>query len=295
MVAPLYFFYSFFWQTFGWLGRLLYLLNHTYLNKFGYHKRFKIFSESQLQQFDKDETGLEEDEAEMVQNIFDLSSIVVKEIFTPRVDMVAIEVSTTYIEAIERIRAEKFTRIPVYQENMDNIQGILHAKDLLGLEGRAQEGSFSLSDIIRPAYFVPRSKKVDDLMGEFKVSHHHMAIVVDEYGGTAGLITLEDILEEIVGEIQDEDDREDPVISKVDKRTYLIDPIITLDDFNKKLNIHLPLEEEVEVDTLGGYLQYLKGSIPKEGDVVLSQGHSFEITKMDGQSMEQVQLTLSVS
>ncbi len=292
----LYFFFSIYWGLLGWAGSISFSLNRYFLKKLGYNKKYKIFTEEDMQKLDAKgtphkDTGLEEDEAEMVQNIFNIGNTLVKEIFTPRVDTVALDINTPYDKVISLIKSKKFTRIPVYEDNIDTIKGILHVKDMLYLSQDDKVEAFSLNKLIRPAYFIPRSKKIDDLMTEFKKHHIHLAIVVDEYGGTAGLITLEDIIEEIVGEIQDEDDREFPKVSKVGESIYLIDPIIPLDDLNKELNIHLHPEEDVEIDTLGGYLQYLKGSVPQEGDKISSNGNLFEILKMDGQSIERVRLT----
>jgi CBS domain containing-hemolysin-like protein len=294
---PLYILFSIYWLIAGWLGKSIYHVNRYILKKLGFIKKFKIVSETDLQKLEPDEssyneTGLEEDEAEMVQNIFNIRSILVKEIFTPRVDTVALDVNSSYKEVIEVIKTTRYTRIPVYQESIDNIKGVLHVKDLLALKEEKQNEHFDLKKVIRPAYFIPQSKKIDDLMTEFKIEHNHIAVVVDEYGGTAGIITLEDILEEIVGEIQDEDDRELPKILKTEEGAYLIDPIITLDDINKELDLALGPDEEVEIDTLGGFLQYIKGSVPQEGDKITSNGCAFEILKMEGQSIEKVRLTL---
>ncbi|MBF0433727.1 MAG: HlyC/CorC family transporter, partial [Fibrobacteria bacterium] len=269
--------YSFYWLLAGWLGRLVFNLNQFILIKTGFNRRFKIFFENDLSKLSDDEhrinaTGLEEEEAEMVQNIFNIGNTQVKEIFTPRVDTIALDMTSSYLEVIKLINSKKYTRIPVYEGNIDKIKGILHVKDLLGLKDENKDEKFSLLEIIRPAFFIPRYKKIDDLMAEFKVEHTHIAVVVDEYGGTAGIITMEDILEEIVGEIQDEDDRELPLISTLNNNTFIIDPIIPLDDFNQELNLDFKPEDDVEIETLGGFIQYLKGSVPKEGDMINSNG-----------------------
>ena len=287
---PVYLFYSIYWGATGWLGRLVFKAKELLLKRSGFHKKYKIFSEKDIQSMDGDVSGLEEDEVEMVQNVINIGNTLVKEIFTPRVDCVALNVTSSYEEILETIRTDKFTRIPVYKSNIDKIVGILHVKDLLFIPNITE--NFSLKDHLREAYFIPRSKKVDDLMSEFKKDKSHLAIVVDEYGGTAGLITLEDILEEIVGEIQDEDDSETPKISRLTETHFEIDPIITLDDINKELNLHIKPKEEVDIDTLGGYLQYIKGCIPQEGETIAHNGYSFEILKMEGQSIEKVLLTI---
>jgi putative hemolysin len=197
----MYIAFSLYWLVAGWMGKALFSLNWFFLKKLGFNKKYKIVSENDLQKLESeessyDETGLEEDEAEMVQNIFNIRSILVKEIFTPRVDTVALDVNSTFKEVITLIKSNKYTRIPVYEETIDTIKGVLHVKDLLTLSDEEKGKRFDLRNIIRPAYFVPRSKKIDELLTEFKIEHNHIAIVVDEYGGTAGIITLEDILEE---------------------------------------------------------------------------------------------------
>ncbi len=268
------------------------------LKKSGFYRHYQIIDRSDLNKLKSDETilsdtGLKKDKAEMVQNIFNIGSTQVKEIFTPRIDTIALSVNASYPEVLALIREKRYSRIPVYKESIDTIAGILHVKDLFGIPESARGESFQLEHIVRPAMFIPRSKKIDDLMAEFKLKHSHIAIVVDEYGGTAGIITLEDILEEIVGEIQDEDDSELPLVSKVDEKSFIIDPIITLDDLNHDLSLFLKPADDVEIDTLGGYIQYLKGSIPIEGDIISNNGYTFEILNMDGQSIEKVRLTIS--
>jgi len=293
---PLFLSFSLLWATTGWLGQAINLLNHFMLKKLGYHRKYKMFTESELKSLDPaesplGETGLEEDEAEMVQNIINFGNMVVKEIFTPRVDCLGLDCASSYQQVLNLLSRHKYTRIPVFRDNIDNILGILHVKDLLYLKDEEKTSGFNLEKIIRSAYFIPRSKKIDDLLSEFRLEHSHLAIVVDEYGGTAGLITMEDILEEIVGEIHDEDDTESPKISKTGEHTYVIDPIITLDDIHKELNILFKPEGEVEIDTLGGYLQYIKGTVPSEGELIKSNGYTFEILQMSGQSIEKVKLT----
>lgn len=287
--------YSIFWVLFGWVGDLIDIASQALLQNAGFYRKYKTIPENDLGKAPSAQTGLEEDEAEMVQNIFNIGNTTVKEIFTPRVDILGLEIHTPYHEVIRFIKSHRYTRVPVYQDSLDDIHGILHIKDLLLLTEQERMENFSLAKVARPAYFIPRSKKVDDLMTEFKVGHIHMAIVVDEYGGTAGLITLEDILEEIVGEIQDEDDTEPPKVTHVGDKIYIIDPIILLEDLNREISIALRPEEDIEIDTLGGYLQYLKGSVPSEGEIIKTNEYHFEILKMDGQSIEKVRLTCTES
>ena len=285
-------FYSLLWSLFGWLGEAIESSSQVFLQKKGFYRRFKTIPEGDTAKIPANQTGLEENEAEMVQNIFSIGNTSAKEIFTPRVDIMGLDSQTSYSEVLAFIKNHRYTRVPVFKNNLDTIIGVLHIKDLLLLTDDQKGENFSLSRVVRPAYFVPRSKKVDDLMAEFKQGHIHMAIVVDEYGGTAGLITLEDILEEIVGEIQDEDDIEPPKVTQINESSYIIDPIILLADLNGEHSISIQTDEGIEIDTLGGYLQYLKGSIPTEGEVITAGPYHFEILKMDGQSIEKVKLNI---
>ncbi len=298
LAKPMYIFFSAYWILWGWAGKIISGLNNALLKNLGFHGKFKIVTEEDLKKSDTVEprfgsSGLEDEEVEMVQNIFNIENMKVKEIFTPRVDTIAVELNSNYEEVIDVIRTHMFTRIPVYHKNIDDIRGILHVKDLLLLDQKLKEENFTLEAIIRPAYFIPRSKKIKDLMEEFKKDHNHIAIVVDEYGGTAGLITMEDILEEIVGEIQDEDDVELPKIIKMEENAYIIDPIILLEEVNKEIELNLKPDEKIDIDTLGGYLQYLRGSVPSEGDIISTNGCEFKILKMEGQSIEKVKLVVS--
>jgi CBS domain containing-hemolysin-like protein len=270
------------------------------LRRLGIDPKLSFLGETKLQNLapvsdeeNPDRSGLEEDEKEMIRSIFDLRETQVKEIMTPRVDVVALEASASYQEVIDLVSKEKFSRIPVYKETMDNVLGILHGMDLMALDDRQKHGGFKLTDHMREAYFVPRTKKIGELMREFRLKHIHMALVVDEYGGTAGLITLEDILEEIVGEIHDEDETEAFRLKKVEDGVYMVDPIISLSDLNQELGTNLqPEDQEVQIDTLGGFILFVHGKVPDKGDVIRYKDYTFEVLEMDGQKMETVRLLL---
>jgi CBS domain containing-hemolysin-like protein len=239
-----------------------------------------------------DRSGLREDEKEMIRSIFDLRETQVKEIMTPRVDIASLEVGASFREVRDLIAAEKFSRVPVYKESIDSIQGILHTMDLMSLQDEIRGPGFRLQDILREAYFVPRTKKIGELLREFRLKHIHMAIVVDEYGGTAGLI-MEDILEEIVGEIHDEDETETLKIRKVEEGVYIVDPIISLSDLNDELSLSLgPDDQDIQIDTLGGFILFIHGKVPEKGDVIRFKELTFEVMEMEGQKMEKVRLTL---
>ena len=290
--------YSFFFM--GKLGELLFLTHDLTLRKMGFDPKLSFLGETSLQRLspvvddeNPDRSGLEEDEKEMIRSIFDLRETQVKEIMTPRVDVVALEAESPYQQVIDLITHEKFSRIPVYKETVDNIQGILHVMDLMGLREEEKRSDFRLADYLREAYFVPRTKKIGELMREFRQKHIHMAIVVDEYGGTAGIITLEDILEEIVGEIHDEDETETLKIRKVDEGVYIVDPIISLSDLNEELGTSLkPEDPDIQIDTLGGFILFVHGKVPERGDVIRHKDFSFEIMEMEGQKMEKIRMTV---
>jgi putative hemolysin len=209
---------------------------------------------------------IEEEEKAMIYSIFDLGETLAREVMVPRIDVTALESTAPLKEAVQTILEAGHSRIPVYVDTVDNIVGILYAKDLLRYLGNGQSGAsdVSLSDIVRPPYFVPESKRIDELLRELQVRRVHMAIVVDEYGGTAGLVTIEDILEEIVGEIQDEYDiAEEPAVERVGPDEYVFDARADLDDVNDLLDTQLPKELG---ETLGGFIYGQLGKVPATGE-----------------------------
>ena len=231
---------------------------------------------------------LEQDEKEMIHSIFEFGETTVKEIMIPRIDMVCTSTDDNLNSLLELVRKYMHSRIPVYKEKVDNIVGIIYAKDLLPFLDRDKESEFDLQKLARPAYFVPEQKKIDDLLREFQNEKIHMAIVVDEYGGTAGLVTLEDIIEEIVGEIQDEHDLELPLITRINENEFIVDGAKDLEELNSELQFDLPTEEGVE--TLGGFLYGLFGSVPKEKQQVIYNGYKFVIEKVVRRRIKQVRI-----
>jgi putative hemolysin len=229
---------------------------------------------------------LQEDEKEMIHSIFDFTDTIAREIMTPRVDMHSVDVNTSPQEVVRMITRTGHSRIPVYENSIDNIIGIVHVKDLLRIcEGR---GQFHLQEILRPPYFVPENKKVGELLEELRRQRVHMAIVQDEYGGTAGIVTLEDLVEEIVGEIQDEYDPEQvvPVLEQPDG-SYLVDASLHLDDVNDLMDTDLQSEE---FDTLGGYVFGLLGHQPQQGESVQSGEWQFTVQELEGHRIRFVSL-----
>jgi CBS domain containing-hemolysin-like protein len=236
---------------------------------------------------DEDAAALmEDDELDWARSIFELGDTEIREIMLPRIDMVGLDVDTDLNEAV-RIAAEaRYTRLPVWEGSQDRILGLLHAKDLLAAAVRGS--GVSVRSLLRKVHFLPESKKIDEALREFRDGRVHLAVVVDEYGGTAGIVTLEDILEEIVGEIRDEFDQERELVHYVDSHRAIIDPRIDLDDLNALLGLNLPTDE---VDTLGGLLYQLCGRVPERGDDVTYGDLNFTVDRVERQRIRQVTLT----
>lgn len=230
---------------------------------------------------------LEQDEREMIHSIFAFGDTVVREVMVPRIDMVAVEADDPIEAILEVVRTHAHTRIPVYHETVDQIVGLIHVKDLLSAfrEGRL---AGTVRDFVRPAYFVPDSKRLDDLFREMRRKKVHMAIVVDEYGGTAGLVTIEDLLEEIVGQIQDEYDVEEPPIKVLNERVALVDGRVNLEEVNAALDLTLPAGE---VDSVGGFVVSLLGHVPTQGERVAYDGVELAVEQVDGNRIAQVKIT----
>jgi putative hemolysin len=194
--------------------------------------------------------NIDEEESEMIQNVFDFSDTAVEEIMTHRTEISAINIKSTRKQIIEYVQNERFTRFPVFENDIDHIIGTLHVKDLLKFLDNAEE-KFSLKKLLREPYFVPDSKKTDELFREMQQQKNHIAIVLDEYGGTAGIVTIEDLIEEIVGNIQDEYDEDEEEINQIDEYTYEIEGLTNIDDVEDELEIGLPVED---YDTISGFI-----------------------------------------
>ncbi len=231
------------------------------------------------------------EEKQMIENIFEFNDKAVSDVMTHRTNIVSLDVDSTFDEIIAVAVHEKYTRIPVYENNMDNIIGILHIKDLLyhAAEGLAQP--FSLRQVIRPPYFVPESKNIDALFREMQRDHVQLAVVIDEYGGTAGIITIEDLLEEIVGNLQDEYDEEEQVIVQKDENTYLASGMATLDEVGAMIGEEFP---EEDYDTLAGLVIRLLGRIPDETEYpeVDFRHLHLKVLEMDEKRVARVQIEL---
>jgi CBS domain containing-hemolysin-like protein len=235
---------------------------------------------------DDSASGLEEGEREMIVSIFELGDTKVREVMVPRIDIVAIPMASTLDEALDTILAAGHSRIPVYAESIDDIAGLLYAKDLLkAFRDRDFEPDLNL--LLRDAYFVPDSKPVDELLAELKGRKVHMAVVVDEYGGTAGLVTIEDLLEEIVGEIQDEYDTEERRVELVSEDEGLFHAGVDIDDVNRMMDIQLPTDE---VDTLAGLIYTRLGKVPEVGEKALFDDAAIEVLSLTGRRIQRVRV-----
>ncbi|WP_417367464.1 gliding motility-associated protein GldE [Flavobacterium beibuense] len=232
-----------------------------------------------------------QEEQKILQGIVSFGNTDVKQVMCPRIDIFALEIEETFQEIFPKIIDKGFSRIPVYSDNIDQIEGVLFVKDLIP---HIDKNEFNWQEIIRPAFFVPENKMLDDLLKEFQVMKNHLAIVVDEYGGTSGLISLEDILEEIVGDISDEFDDEDIIYSKIDNNNYLFDGKISLKDFYRITDAN---EEEFddakgEAETLGGFILEISGNFPKKGQKISFNGNIFTIESVDKRRIKQIKVTL---
>jgi putative hemolysin len=231
------------------------------------------------------EGSLEKGERQMIYSIFHFGDTLCREIMIPRIDMLALEINTPLEDAIQALSQSGHSRVPIYEETVDNIIGLLYAKDLL----KVQQGSQSLSTIrnlLRPPYFVPEAKKVDELLDEMQARRIHMAVVVDEYGGVAGLVTLEDIVEEIVGEIRDEYDQgEEQLYTEVSPGEYIFNARIDLDEFNELMGSHITKDI---ADTLGGLIYGLVGQVPVGGETVEVDGLTLKVENVLGRRIRSV-------
>ncbi len=231
---------------------------------------------------------IENNGSRLVRSIVEFGEKRAREVMVPRIDVFALDYHAGMDEIREKVAGAGHSRVPIYDSSIDRIIGILCVKDLV--QCAPDEDGSGLRKFLREAYFVPEGKKIDDLLREFQKEKKHMAIVVDEYGGTSGIVTLEDILEEIVGEIRDEHDQEGPLVRQTGKDLYIVEGRMNLDDLSESLKISLPSDE---VDTLGGFLYDLVGHVPEEGEEIGYEGIHFRIERLDGQRIAEVMIRLS--
>jgi putative hemolysin len=233
-----------------------------------------------------EEQEIEREERRLIHSIFEFGDTVVREVMLPRTDMVAIEAEATVEEAMERAIEGGYSRIPAYEGDTDHIIGLVYLKDLVHHASKG-EGDEKVRIALRDAVFVPEQKRVAELLREMQQQHFHMALVVDEYGGTAGLVTLEDLLEEIVGEIADEYDVDEPGVERLDDGALRVPGRMPIDDFNEELGTELP---DDEWDTVGGLVFNLLGKVPDEGETVRFQGLEFRAERVQRRRIVTVQI-----
>ena len=274
----------------------LFVKSASFVNRMGQMRTAKGLSVDELSKAleltDKKELS---EEGTMLEGIIRFGEETAKEIMTSRLDMVDLETTATYSEVLKCIVDNAYSRIPVYQESRDNIKGILYIKDLLPY--LQKDNDFKWQSLIRPAYFVPETKMIDDLLRDFQANKIHIAIVVDEFGGTSGIVTMEDIIEEIVGEINDEYDDEERTYVKLTENSYIFEAKTLLSDFYKILKIDPDEFEDVvgDADTLGGLLLELKGEFPVLHEIINYSCYRFEVLEVDSRRILKVKVTRDLS
>lgn len=234
---------------------------------------------------DSDSEDASSERREMIKGVQELSETMVKEVMVPRIDTVFIPVDAERDELLDIVMNCGHSRIPVYRESIDDVVGVLYVKDLLRTIVRGNV--ISISELIRKPFFVPDSKRIDSLLREFKRRHVHIAIAIDEYGGVSGIVCMEDIIEEIVGDIQDEFDNEREDIVTISEGAWLVDARLNIEDLNEELGLELPDEE---FDTLGGFVFDLFGKIPSRYEKVAWRDYDFIIQEMDGHRINAVKI-----
>ena len=232
---------------------------------------------------------IEEGEEEMIHSIFEFTDTTVGEILTPRITVFALEMEKTLEEVWDEIIEQGFSRIPIYDKTIDKIIGILHTKELLKYD-RQKDGKVRLKELTKKAFFIPTTKTLVEVLEDFKRKRTHIAIIVDEYGGTEGIVTIEDVIEEIVGEIQDEFDQEDEVIQQIGEKVYDIRSDISIEEVNDEFEIDIPLSEEY--DTISGYIQDELGKVAEEGDQVRGTNFILKVMEVDNKRIEKIRVII---
>ena len=290
--SPLRFFY-FIFKPVIWLMNVI---SNAFLRLIGIHPASdqEIHSTEELQLLVKqsaDSGEIEEENYEIIKNAFDFTDHNAKQVMVPRQNIFSIDIEDPKEEILEKIMESGYSRIPVYEDSIDNIIGIFYTKEIIReyIKNLNDLKSFDLRDYLREAFFVVGSKKVSDLLKVFQLKKQHLAIVIDEFGGTEGIITLEDILEELVGEIQDEEDEEEKIVDKVGENVFWVQATQPLEEINEHLPKSLP--EDGEYNTLAGFILHELEEIPEENQEFELNNYQFKILKMNNKSVELVQLT----
>ncbi|MFD2968391.1 hemolysin family protein [Sphingobacterium bambusae] len=289
IAAPLQFFYYIFrpiiWLLNGFANFLLRLIG---VDVHGHEASHSSEELQYLLEKGKESGALNNAEHELIKNVFDFNERIVKNIMVPRTKIVAVDMLDSADDFISTVTEEGYSRIPIYDDNIDQIVGIVHTKDILPIIVKGKE--VVLKNIMRKPYFIPETKKINDLMTEFQLKRIQIAIVLDEFGGTAGMVTLEDIVEELVGEIQDEYDEETPVVERISETEYMVDAGANVHDANGYLPLELP--ESSDYDTIAGLVSHFFEKIPDVGEVKEVEGYAITIIKKTQQNIEFVKLDL---
>ncbi len=246
-------------------------------------------TDEELKLFIAEQRSLPPDERRLINEVFDFGDTLAYEVMTPRTDMVCIEDSATIEDALELSLQSHFSRLPVYSGDLDNILGFVHIKDILPHLNLGDMDK-PVREIMRPVHFVPLTKRAIELLKELQQKRINMAIVLDEYGGTAGLVTIEDLLEELVGEIRDEHDRETAPYRKISDDEYLVDASLPIESLNELLNLSIPESEEFE--SVGGLVMELLGKVPEEGEIVEVNGYQLKVERMKGKRILTLRLVV---
>jgi len=272
------------------ISSFFYFVNNFFMSLIPSSKE-KIFDSEEelimLAELGEEQGTIHEEESEMIQSIFEFNDKTVHGIMTPRVDSIMINSDSSIDVAMDLIKEKKFSKIPIFKDTSDNIRGILYAKDLLPyLTG--SRPNVNLMSLARPAFFIPESKPIDDLLDDFKLRKTSIAIVVDEWGGTSGLVTVEDVVEEVMGEFVDPYDDEKSPIQNITDNVYLIDASINIYDVEEEFEIKFP--EDRDYDTLGGFIFDELNEIPVGGEVVAYSGYNLLVEKIDGNRIDKIRL-----
>jgi putative hemolysin len=275
---------------------LFMLISHgiSWIFRMPYDDETKLLSETEIRaiiQLAEEDGILEKEEKSMLDGIFKMSEKKVYEIMTPRTDAICIESQQTIQEAIELINQHGHSRIPIYEEKIDNIIGVLYAKDLLKVDSPS---TTTVKKYMRDVVFIPETKLIEDLMQQMKQSKFHLAIVVDEYGGMAGLVTFEDIIEEIVGDIQDEYDNEGSLVSKLNDNHYRIAASLDLDDLPKEIKENLPENQDL-YETVGGLILHILGELPKKGEIIHYKNMEIIVTQIRKRRIISLEIKVNTS
>lgn len=288
----LYYPFMLFWFLFYPLALALSHITNSFLKLFHIKKRGKRIFDTQeemlsMLEIGKEEGIIEKTEQKMIFSIFEFGDTLVREVMTPRVDIISLSVESTLDDVLKCIMNSNHSRIPIYENNIDNIIGILYIKDLFKIFSAKTEKTTDLQSILRNAYFVPETKGVDELFNEMQKNKIQIAMVFDEYGGLSGLITIEDILEEIVGEIQDEYEVEEKTSQKIGENAYLISGTLEVEDFNEHFNANFSDEEAT---TIGGIILEKLGRLPNPGEEISINKFKFIISKIRNRRIVQVKV-----